>query len=69
VELARLLSTSSEGIVGHNLDLLRDRFNYGSRTVANHEQGRENLVFFICFSKEQFLPKASSGGKFSQVKF
>jgi len=50
VGLARRLTT-----FGRNADVLatvcgssRDRFNYGPRTVANHEQGRE-----IVFNKEQ----------------
>jgi len=50
VGLARRLS-----IFGRNADMLatvcgssRDRFIYGSRTVANHVQGRENG-----FTKEQ----------------
>jgi len=50
VGIARWLTT-----FGRNADMLatvwgssRDRFIYGSRTVANHEQGRE-----IVFYKEQ----------------
>jgi len=62
VELARRLS-----IFGRNADMLatvcgsfRDRFNYGSRTVANHAQGRE-----IWFSKEQLqLPRTSAHSLF-----
>jgi len=44
VELARRLSTSSEGVPATAATSFRDSFNYGSRTVANHEQGRE-IVF------------------------
>ena len=65
VELARRLS-----IFGRNADMLatvcgsfRDRFIYGSRTVANHQQSRENW-----FSKDQtYLPHRSlSSGNFSR---
>jgi len=43
----------------------RVRFNYGPRTVANHEQGRE-----IIFNKDQTdWSQARPPGGFSQVKF
>jgi len=43
----------------------RVRFIYGSRTVANHAQGRENW-----FNKEQpNLLEGRFAGFFSQVKF
>jgi len=43
-----------------------DRFNYGSRTVANHAQGRENW-----FAKEQFQlrQKSAPAGFFSSEIF
>jgi hypothetical protein len=44
VELAQRFSTSSEGVSATAATSFRDSFNYGSRTVANHEQGRE--IFF-----------------------
>jgi hypothetical protein len=67
VGLARWLTT-----FGRNADVLatvcgssRVRFNYGPRTVANHEQGRE-----IVFAKINFnCPEHPPGAGFSQAKF
>ncbi|HEY1788418.1 MAG TPA: hypothetical protein VGJ73_09700, partial [Verrucomicrobiae bacterium] len=41
VELAQRLSASSEGMSATAATHPGIRFNYGSRIVANHEQGRE----------------------------
>ena len=44
VELARLLSTSSEGMSATTGTLLLDRLTTVQGLVANHEQGRVNLI-------------------------
>jgi len=43
VELARLLSTSSEGMSATAATLFLDRLTTVQGLVANHEQGRVNL--------------------------
>jgi hypothetical protein len=48
VELARLLSTSSEGMSATTVTLFLDRLTTVQGLVANHEQGRVNL---LCFPK------------------
>jgi len=50
VELARLLSTSSEGMSATAATLFLDRLITVQGLVANHEQGRVNL---LCISKDQ----------------
>jgi hypothetical protein len=46
VELARLFSTSSEGMSATTATPFRDRLTTVQGLVANHEQGRVNLVYF-----------------------
>jgi hypothetical protein len=48
VELARLLSTSSEGMSATTATPFLDRLTTVQGLVANHEQGRVNL---LCFPK------------------
>jgi hypothetical protein len=48
VELARLLSTSSEGMSATTATPFLDRLTTVQGSVANHEQGRVNL---LCFPK------------------
>jgi hypothetical protein len=51
VGLAQRLSASSEGMSATAATHPGIRFNYGSRIVANHEQGRE--IFKTDLFKEQ----------------
>jgi hypothetical protein len=55
VELARRLSTSSEGVPATAATSFRDSFNYGSRTVANHEQGREIIFTKNALTSSSFI--------------
>jgi hypothetical protein len=71
VELVRLLLVSIKGMPAADTSF-RDRFNYGSRTVANHEQGREIWFVqagFYLLSKERLLPNISSSLHFFSSNF